>query len=247
MSKLIALGFSLITITAIPVMAEVSPEIHKLCIEAKDYAGCVKAMRGEDSTDTTINQIQRQGANLTEGNNCPAQHVSSGGGYCQRVTCIKRGIYGKGHEQGLGGKGLNCKGGAELNWDNNHQPVRAALDKKCPPGDLDIGFMNTCHQAQVRGYYEGYSMGFSSHRLGVPPTPMTLTNKVTEVFGSPAEKKLQVGDKIITINGIEYINFKKNLLTPGTFKVLIERKGEQIEFTLTSELQTVTIPKAKNL
>ena len=33
--------------------AEVDPSIHKLCIEAKDYAGCVRVMKG-DTTTTTI-------------------------------------------------------------------------------------------------------------------------------------------------------------------------------------------------
>ena len=74
---------------SLPAFAEVDPKIHKLCIEAKDYSGCVRSMKGETSTETTVNQIQRQGANLTEGNMCPAQHLSSGGGYCQRVICVK--------------------------------------------------------------------------------------------------------------------------------------------------------------
>ncbi len=50
---------------SLPAFAEVDPKIHKLCIEAKDYSGCVRSMKGETSTETTVNQIQRQGANLT--------------------------------------------------------------------------------------------------------------------------------------------------------------------------------------
>ena len=75
---------------SLPAFAEVDPKIHKLCIEAKDYSGCVRSMKGETSTETTVNQIQRQGANLTEGNMCPKAHLSSGGRYCQRVVCVKQ-------------------------------------------------------------------------------------------------------------------------------------------------------------
>ena len=36
------------TAGSLPAIAgAVDPEIHKLCVEAKDYAGCVKAMKGE--------------------------------------------------------------------------------------------------------------------------------------------------------------------------------------------------------
>ena len=38
-----------IAIGAIPALAEVDPKIHKLCIEAKDYSGCIKSMIGADS------------------------------------------------------------------------------------------------------------------------------------------------------------------------------------------------------
>lgn len=34
------------------VEAAIDPKIHKLCLEAKDYAGCVSAMRGEPSVKT---------------------------------------------------------------------------------------------------------------------------------------------------------------------------------------------------
>ncbi len=222
---------------SLPAFAEVDPKIHKLCVEAKDYSGCVKSMKGETSTETTVNQIQRQGANLTEGNMCPAQHVSSGGGYCQRVTCISRGIYGKGHAKGLGGKGLRCSGGAELTWDNNHQPVRASFDKRCPPGDLDIGFENTCNQSQVRGYATFYTSGYQQDQ----------NNKVIKVFGDPAKGNLQVGDKVISINGLSNKDFTLNLHKPESIQLIIERQGEQLEFTWTTKLQRVEIPKMKNL
>ena len=232
---------------SLPAFAEVDPKIHKLCIEAKDYSGCVRSMKGETSTETTVNQIQRQGANLTEGNMCPAQHLSSGGGYCQRVICVKRGIYGRGHAEGLGGKGNTCKGGAELTWDNNHQPMRASLDKRCPPGDLDIGFQSTCNQALARGYFEAYSLGFTTHKLGVTRSALTLTDSITKIYGSPAKEKLKIGDKILSINGKSYSEYKPNFHAPATYQLIVERLGETLEFSLVTEFQKVDYPKAKNL
>ena len=42
------LGSSLVIANSVEA-AEVDPKIHKLCIEAKDYAGCVRAMKGDTS------------------------------------------------------------------------------------------------------------------------------------------------------------------------------------------------------
>ena len=39
-----------IAIGAIPALAEVDPKIHKLCLDAKDYSGCVRTMTGKDES-----------------------------------------------------------------------------------------------------------------------------------------------------------------------------------------------------
>ena len=161
MNKLLAISIASasIAIGAIPALAEVDAKTHKLCLEAKDYLGCVKAMKGETSSETVIRQVQQQGANLTEGNSCPEQHMYSGGGYCQRVTCVKRGLFGKGHDQNLGGKGISCKGGAELTWDNTHQPIRASFNKDCPKHEPEVGYQSTCAQAYDKGFVPYLSAG----------------------------------------------------------------------------------------
>lgn len=48
MKKIIAISITstYITIGAIPAVAEVDQKIHKLCLDAKDYAGCVRAQGG---------------------------------------------------------------------------------------------------------------------------------------------------------------------------------------------------------
>ena len=75
----------LLLAVSLPAFAEVDSKIHKLCIEAKDYAGCVRAMKGD--TSTTTRQIRSQGADIAEGNQCPAGFAYVGGGNCMEVTC----------------------------------------------------------------------------------------------------------------------------------------------------------------
>ena len=99
-----------ITISSIEAV-EVDPEIHKLCIEAKDYAGCVRAMKG----DTSTRVINSQGADIAEGNQCPSGWAYVGGGNCQQVTCDYDRVNGlglsEGHDQRVAGKAnWKCKG-----------------------------------------------------------------------------------------------------------------------------------------
>jgi len=150
MSKLLIPTLAITALTALPSIAEVDPKIHKLCIEAKDYAGCVRAMRGDTSAETTVRQIQQQGASITEGNACPAQYLYAGGGYCQRAHCTKGGLFGKGHDEQLAGKGYSCPPGDELHWTRDQPPVRASVDNNCPNIKLEIGYMSTCHMPKWR-------------------------------------------------------------------------------------------------
>jgi len=229
-SKMKILLAPLLLAVSLPAFAEVDPKIHKLCIEAKDYSGCVRAMKGETSTETTVNQIQRQGASLTEGNSCPAQHIYSGSGYCQRVVCVKRGLFGRGHAQALGGKGINCQGGAELTWDNEHQPVRASLDKKCPANGLEIGYSNTCLQAKHKGYIELIGFGYDTGKEG---------KEIIRLYDEPAKSSgLLVGDKIVTFNirGLSkqqtLKKMKAGLETTDILLLTIERNGKQKNYEL---------------
>ena len=61
MKKLLTFTLSISTIAAVPVAAEVDPKIHKLCIEAKDYSGCVKSqgvIMGSDTASSGTAQLR---------------------------------------------------------------------------------------------------------------------------------------------------------------------------------------------
>lgn len=132
--------------------AEVDLEIHNLCIEAKDYVGCVKAMKG-GARETTVRQIQSQGADIAEGNQCQSGFAYVGGGNCMEVKCIYNDgnatalDFEMGHDSRVAGKAdWGCKrsfwfGAGVMRLEGNS---RASINPECPPGEPVIGFNSTC-------------------------------------------------------------------------------------------------------
>jgi len=106
MKAVFAISTLLLT-SALPATANVDPETHKLCSDAKDYVGCVNAQKG-NSNSSTVTNINIDGGVKVSGNSCPKSYVYTGAGYCEKIICVYRGLYGKGHGQDLGGKGASC-------------------------------------------------------------------------------------------------------------------------------------------
>jgi hypothetical protein len=131
-------------ILAAPAMALVDPKIHKLCSEAKDYAGCVKAMTGKSDTqpsDTTVKVVE--GERELTGNSCPEDMAYAGAGWCSDVICISRS---SGHSPGLGGKRWACPKlfgmGYAMSWGKSK--VKATKDPSCPENPPEIGWRSSC-------------------------------------------------------------------------------------------------------
>lgn len=152
--------------------SEVDPAIHKLCIEAKDYLGCVKAMKGESSSS------ERQSVDIdmirTTGNTCPSTMAYTGAGYCEKVICIPN--Y-RGHDSRLGGKGWSCKGGNTLQFTG--APVRATTDERCPLTEPELGKNNSCVN------------GLSEDEI----------NKGYRIFEQKAQKKISFGFQFEVVEG----------------------------------------------
>ena len=129
---------------------EVDQSIHKLCLEAKDYAGCVRAMKG----DTSTRLIKSQGADIAEGNRCPASYAYIGGGNCQRVQCYYPTTMAggeRGHDPIVAGKAnWKCKGMSLFTYAGvlrlTGANARASIDPNCPPGEPHIGYNSTCQK-----------------------------------------------------------------------------------------------------
>ena len=136
---------------------QVDPAIHKLCIEAKDYAGCVRAMKGDSLPTSRV--VNSQGADIVEGNSCPAGFAYVGGGNCQEVKCSynSSGFNPLGHDTLIAG--LKDKDGKDV-WGCKYNLwagagvlrltgaiLRTSQNNDCPPGEPQRGFNNTCQTA----------------------------------------------------------------------------------------------------
>ena len=136
--------------------SEVDPKIHNLCVEAKDYAGCVRAMKG-DTSPAAIRTINSQGADIAEGNQCPSGSAYMGGGNCQQVQCeytTAGAIRALGHDSLIAGK--KDKNGKDV-WGCPYKlflgrgrlrltgaVLRTTNNSACPTGEPKLGFNNTC-------------------------------------------------------------------------------------------------------
>lgn len=145
MRKKVLASLVVFTIT-FPVEANVDPKIAEFCLKAQDFQGCVKSMSGDSSgSTTTVRQIQQKGADLAEGNQCPAGFAYIGSGNCQEVKC--RSASGHGNDYRIAGKGWSCKKdlgifGNELVLDG--EIVRASINKNCPSREPEIGVNSSC-------------------------------------------------------------------------------------------------------
>jgi len=148
---------------------EVDPKIHKLCIEAKDYIGCVRAMKG-DTAPTGARVINSQGADIAEGNQCTAGYAYIGGGNCQDVRCEynSSGFNALGHDSLIAGKkdssGNDVWGCKYSFWHGSGVlrltggVTRTSNNPSCPPGEPQLGFNSTCQTNPIpdkldKGFY----------------------------------------------------------------------------------------------
>jgi hypothetical protein len=149
-------SFAFILLSAMQANAspKVDPSTHKLCIQAKDYVGCVRAMNGEALSPESSRTITSQGADVAEGNQCPAGYAYIGGGNCQDVRCEYGGASSLGHDQliaGLKDKEARDAWGCTRSFlygagvlRLSGAVVRTTNNLSCPPGEPQLGYNNTC-------------------------------------------------------------------------------------------------------
>ena len=151
MNKLLAISIASasIAIRAIPALAEVDAKIHKLCIEAKDYVGCVKAMNGDLNPSSRL--TKSPGETITEGNACPDGMAFAGEGTCKSVKCVP--LTFQGEELTLKGKGWKCKrpflqiAPNRPVWGDVSEPTY--LKSECPMIKLKLGYNSTCDHVPI--------------------------------------------------------------------------------------------------
>ena len=150
MKRLLATAIALSTLGAIPAIAEVDAKTHKLCLEAKDYVGCVRAMSGDLTPSQRV--INVQGASETEGNSCPDGMAFAGGSTCNSIKCV---VSYKANQSQLilKDKGWKCK--KHFTQIHPNVPVygdvseRTYVNPECPMIKLKLGYNSTCDQTSA--------------------------------------------------------------------------------------------------
>ena len=115
----------------------IDSNVHKMCLQANDYMGCVKAQSSQSSDMPSLRVIQ--GKTELTGNSCPAQFRYSGAGFCTRVVCSGNHFR---HHPDLKDKGMSCGFFERLQWGNG--VVKAVSNPGCPDREPIIGTDSSC-------------------------------------------------------------------------------------------------------
>ena len=122
-----------------PTQGSVDAKTHKMCLQAKDYMGCVNAHVGRSNSLEVFNN---PGTASSRGNSCPYGYAFIGQGYCTEVICKMGGR----NNPLLAGKKWKCTpkpGETRANLEPGPK-VRAGNNNQCPSGDPQIGWSSTC-------------------------------------------------------------------------------------------------------
>ncbi len=137
----------------------VDQKTHKMCLQANDYLGCVKAQSGQATSNEKSKKqiIFNPGTATSLGNECPSGYAYTGKGYCAPVRCHYEASFGqffKGHSDFLGGKSdWKCKYNA---WYGpgllrlEKETVRIGTNPNCPPGEPALGWNSTCEAPYIK-------------------------------------------------------------------------------------------------
>ncbi len=226
MKKSLLLFASLTLAAPLAANAQVDPKIHKMCLQAADYQGCVNAQSGNSGQKRmTIDK----GLALAEGNQCPDMMAYVGGGTCRSFYCV---VSSGGHDQTLAGKDWSCKGGGLFRspvMRLGNTTARASYNKKCPPARLfEPGWENTC-----RNWTIGFSgnIDFENNNTLRKPKGYTWNRSKYRKSGG------KIGDQIVSFNGIlltkeTYKRYEELWVEDPRMKFKIIRDGELMDIVI---------------
>ncbi len=83
MNRLLLLALTPWLLSPIVASPIVDPKVHKMCLAAADYIGCVKAQLGLSTPNEIITNTE---TSSSRGNECPSAYVFMGNGYCKAVN-----------------------------------------------------------------------------------------------------------------------------------------------------------------
>ena len=133
----------LIAALALPtaVNANVDPEIHKLCIPAADYFGCVKAMTTKSTDMPTMRMID--GGTELSGNKCPEGMLYFGGGICREVGCKLVARPWNWKDIAVESTGFKCGWSVGYHYEIT---AKAVIDKNCPNKEPYLFTTSSCDE-----------------------------------------------------------------------------------------------------
>ena len=158
----------------ISVKAEVDPKIHKLCLPAADYAGCIKAQTTKSTDIPSLRVIQ--GKTELSGNSCPRGFAYNGAGKCAKVEVQNTGpniaafsiknILGKNMIEPIG---LWMSGLAEkpkVSFAYLGEVTNAIYDPKCPDVEPFLYTNSSCankppipEASEIKHLFKGIHLG----------------------------------------------------------------------------------------
>ena len=136
----------------------IDSEVHKMCLQAKDYIGCIKAQSGQSNS---IEVFNNPGTASARGNSCSAGYAYIGNGYCREVQCIDRTATSRGNDQIISGKKWRCKNEFFSTYSLNlgAEQTRGGNDSSCPAGEPKIGWTSTCEEPYEEPPKEDRTLG----------------------------------------------------------------------------------------
>ena len=135
-----------------PIKAEVDPDIHKLCLPAADYTGCVNS-QSKKTIPISKEKIIIQESNNSVANSCPSGKAYVGNGLCREVKCdypMNTFKAAKGHDQMVAGKSnWKCKqhffkGVGLLTL--GEEFTKAENNPICPKTEPALGWNSSCEK-----------------------------------------------------------------------------------------------------
>ena len=87
MNRLLLLALIAGILSPIAASPIVDPKVHKMCLAAADYMGCVKAQLGLSTPNEIITNTE---TSTSRGNECPSGYVFMGNGYCNAFNFCRK-------------------------------------------------------------------------------------------------------------------------------------------------------------
>ena len=146
------------------VNANVDPEVHKLCLPAADYLGCIKAMTTKSTDIPSMRMIE--GKTEVSGNSCPSGFAYAGANSCRSVVKARLNDLMNIDTIGLYAAGWGTKPKSYLHYRFGEQISKSVFDPNCPDSEPFIYTRSSCESKptapalkDIKHLFKGFGLG----------------------------------------------------------------------------------------